>query len=205
MFVVRRPRWGPAFRLARGTVLVFGLPGLVALYLWKADAIRERLGGVSLQNVSDGSRVRSAQLAFAEFWAHPVFGLGLGGFKRFGLSLYGSGARAAAVADNMYLTFLAECGLIGVCVFTAVALVLLGRSRERRGRLLPVAVVGLVSVFFDSLFHDCMLYLFAVALLLAFPPPLDDSARSAVPAGAWSGQLRRHLRLEPDQRAGRNR
>lgn len=187
----RKHRWMATARLA---ILFLGVPAAIAYYWTQADLIAQRLGGSMWSNDSDLARTENLQIAWGQVTAHPIFGLGFGGFQRYGLGVYGSEHASLATADNMYLTAMAEVGMFGCLAFVLVAVNLNGirvkrvRRGQVAGRLAPLIVVAVLSLFFDSLFHDGMLYLFAVSLLIAVPP--EHLPDSELPHDAVDGNSR---------------
>jgi len=186
----RKHRWMTTTRLA---VLVFGIPG-GALYCWtQFDLVVKRLGGSAWGSDSDAMRTENLNIAWQQFSTHWALGLGFGGFQRYGVGLYGSDHASLATADNMYLTAMAEVGIFGVLVFFLIAIFLNGRrARQARSgasasRLVPLVAVAVLSLFFDSLFHDSVLFLFAVALIAAVPPQIIGMAGSSSAARKVAG------------------
>lgn len=168
-FVFARPEARTKLRSARAASLLLGVPALVMIYIWIAPELSARLSG----GISDAGRVANLNLAWEQFKLHPVTGLGLGGFKRYAFSVYGEGSLSATV-DNAFLVMLSELGLVGFIAFTIVFF----RARARRRRLrvvkggivgsaIPLATLGVVSLFFDSNFHDAIQFLFVLSLLSA--------------------------------------
>jgi O-antigen ligase/polysaccharide polymerase Wzy-like membrane protein len=175
-FVFHRSRGGQRLTGTRILVLVLGIPTAAFLYLSDSSLFFHRLDGTVLANRSDILRTTNLSMAWGQFLEHPVLGLGLGGFKRYAVGIYGSDLASLATSDNMFLTALVELGVLGALGFAAVAFLLNRRHRLNvaqglpAGTMVPLIVVGVVSVFFDSLFHDCMLFLFAISVFMAMPP-----------------------------------
>ena len=174
LFVVRQPPSGRSMALSRWFVLLVGIPTAYWLFSRSFVGIEERLGGQSFANASDSGRLRNLDLAWTQFADHPIFGLGLGGFKEFAYGIYGTGAQSNwATADNFYLTILVELGFLGVLGAAFCVVIVARRRRELRcagtpaGSLIPLAAVGIVSLFFDTMYHSPMLFLFAVSMIVA--------------------------------------
>jgi O-antigen ligase len=88
--------------------------------------------------------------------AHPVRGVGVGGFKRAyadRVGLSGKDPKTAASHDTP-VTVAAESGIPGLVLF-AWLLVALGRQAFRRaGRVGLIAGLGLAAIFCHSLFYN---------------------------------------------------
>jgi O-antigen ligase len=128
--------------------------------------------------------------------AHPVRGVGVGGFKRAyadRVGLRGKDPKKAASHDTP-VTVAAETGIPGLALFTWL-LVALGRQAFRRaGRVGLVAGLGLAAIFGHSLFYNAffedpltwmLIGLVALASPLLVPMPRVERAavepKEAVP------------------------
>lgn len=151
-------------KLWRRIVVGFvGIPALYALYQSAADVILLRGSATS-----DTLRVANLQLAWEQFLVAPWLGLGMGGFKRALLGRYPDRIHLAT-SDNALVTIGVDLGVFGLLVF---ALVFLAVVRKRVGLASPGSVIPAIafivaSLFFDSIYHDVMIFLLAVVLLTA--------------------------------------
>lgn len=152
-------------RRARLLLLVLA-PGLIAGVALVSPRIIVR----TESGVSDNARRLNLIDAIELVGESPLVGIGPGGFKE--LASDESGVDRPATIDNMYLTMVTETGLLGVAI-VAIGMVAWLRDARRcapRGNAqvrqwLPLIAFGLVSLFFETLYHDAMLFLFSVVLL----------------------------------------
>lgn len=181
----------------RRMVAVLGAAVFSAVLLSQLDAIAERLGGSLTHNVSNEVRERNLALGWSAFRSEPLFGLGLGSYRNFteerGMGVVpGGGQGALAQIDNTFLTLLAELGLIGATALAVVVVVVAlprhGSSGGRKATVLaPLITWCGVAYFFDALYHESMIFLFAVVVLMWRPPivakaPRGSAAASLVPS-----------------------
>jgi O-antigen ligase len=88
--------------------------------------------------------------------AHPVRGVGLGGFKRAyadRVHLKGNDLRRAASHDTP-VTVAAETGIPGLALFAWLLVALFRQAFRRPGRVGLVAGLGLAAIFSHSLFYN---------------------------------------------------
>jgi putative inorganic carbon (HCO3(-)) transporter len=130
--------------------------------------------------------------------AHPVRGVGVGGFKRAyakRVHLKGKNPKKAA-SHNTPVTVAAETGLPGLGLFIWLLVVLLRQAFRRSGRVGFTAGLGLAAIFGHSLFYNAFfedpvtwgligLVALASPVLLhvrrPVPPPSAVEEREAVP------------------------
>jgi O-antigen ligase len=116
--------------------------------------------------------------------AHPVRGVGVGGFKRAyadRVHLKGKDPKKAASHDTP-VTVAAETGLPGLALFAWLLVALFGQAFRRGGRVGLVAGLGLAAIFSHSLFYNAFFedpLTWILIGLLALASPLLVAVRRA--------------------------
>jgi O-antigen ligase len=123
--------------------------------------------------------------------AHPVRGVGVGGFKRAyadRVHLKGKDPKKAASHDTP-VTVAAETGIPGLALFGWLLVALFRQAFRRGGRVGLVAGLGLAAIFCHSLFYnaffeDPLTWMLIGLIALASPllVPVPRAERAAVEA-----------------------
>jgi O-antigen ligase len=161
--------------------------------------IRHSLTHHTIHGLNDASSGRASLIAngvrIAK--AHPVRGVGVGGFKRAyadRVHLKGKDPKKAASHDTP-VTVAAETGLPGLALFAWLLVAVFRQAFRRSGRLGLVAGLGLAAIFGHSLFYNAFfedpmtwgligLVALASPLLVTLPlppPPAAVADKEAVP------------------------
>jgi O-antigen ligase len=161
--------------------------------------IRHSLTHHTIHGLNDASSGRASLIAngvrIAK--AHPVRGVGVGGFKRAyadRVHLKGKDPKKAASHDTP-VTVAAETGLPGLALFAWLLVAVFRQAFRRSGRLGLVAGLGLAAIFDHSLFYNAFfedpmtwgligLVALASPLLVTLPlppPPAAVADKEAVP------------------------
>jgi O-antigen ligase len=179
------------------------LATLALLVLLPPDALIERMSNLGAPGeISSGVRVQIWRDTLALFRAFPLFGCGVGAYQS-ALLRYKTAAPLNTVdyAHNDYLQLLAELGIVGCVILTAVIFGLL-RTMLRNWRASPDAgarnlniacLSGMVALLLHSA-TDFNLYIPANALALAWICGIAGRAETAAPQ---SGRLWKSLRVAP--------
>ena len=147
--------------------------------------------------------------ALDAFEAHPVHGIGAGGYEAY-WAQHGSLARPVRDAHSIFFEAMAELGLIGlvfVLGFLGVAAVSgsrRGPTRSRGGALgaaLAMLAAGIVSAAIDWTWElpACFGLVVLAAALLTGPATLSSEAASSARLQAVDGARARHLRRRPSR------
>lgn len=190
------------FTLSRSSMGVLGLVTILYM-ISRRTAFRERLlmtvAGVPtllygfnvvlpklvLRGQGESADIRELRIldAWELFRNNPLVGVGLGGYKRLGPEFIRQ-PNAPTTADNMYVTLLVELGLVGA-VLLLFAAISVWRARRSGHSALPLLAVVVNGAFFEFLYHDATLVLFAIVLsdwsigLKAPRPTKDREPRSS--------------------------
>jgi O-antigen ligase len=160
--------------------------------------VRRSLQHHTSHGLNDSTSGRSSLVAngirIAE--AHPLTGVGIGGFKRAyaeRVKFKGKDPKKAA-SHTTPVTVAAETGLVGLVVYVLAVGACLLEAFRRRGRTLPlVAGLGILAIFCHSLFYNAFFEdpmtwaLFGLAMLAlpervaAAEPHAPVAAKEAVP------------------------
>jgi hypothetical protein len=136
----------------------------------------------------DRGRTENLTRAHGVFLDHPFVGVGFGGYRQGVLEESPEVASTLAVPDNMYVSLLAEVGAVGALLVIGVV-TRVGRrvTAADRRKLLPLLAFAVLSLFFDTLYHDVMLVLLAASVTTRPPnaaavlaPPEGDHRLNAV-------------------------
>lgn len=174
--------WLVARRAFPARVLALGLAGVLlagtALFLTFPDDIGDALSQkdqVAGSNID--SRALRWEVAATMLPAHPVLGVGPGGFRSNYLAASGNAelAEQTPVAHNMYVEVAAELGLLGLAGFLGMIAVGLWAAeravrdaRDGLSRLLPLAVQGsLIAICVASAFLSEQYYMPLWAMISA--------------------------------------
>jgi O-antigen ligase len=161
--------------------------------------VRHSLTHHTLHGLNDASSGRASLIAngIRIAKAHPVRGVGVGGFKRAyadRVHLKGKDPKKAASHDTP-VTVAAETGLPGLALFAWLLVAIFRQAFRRAGRLGLVAGLGLAAIFGHSLFYNAFfedpmtwgligLVALASPLLVTLPPRTPPAAvadQEAVP------------------------
>jgi len=118
--------------------------------------------------------------------AHPVRGVGVGGFKRaYAQRVHYKGKNPKkAASHNTAVTVAAETGLPGLALYAWFLVALLRQAFRRSGRVGFVAGLGLAAIFVHSLFYNAFFedpLTWGLIGLVALASPVLVPVRRAVP------------------------
>src|SRR6266487_2046548 len=193
---------GPARGRLTAITLIVAAIG-IAYYVYAAPPqLRERVSSITTSGEASPLRVDTWEIALRMTKDHPVGGVGLGNFPaleshyvttNINVAEVNSLRRVQFVVHNTYLEILAELGLVGLILFSAVLAMTLGRAAAmlvRRGtedglplllaRAIIAATVGLLtSQIFNSGEYSKQLWLLlgmaVAAASLGRQPTLERS------------------------------
>jgi O-Antigen ligase len=190
------------FSHGRAMVIIAVVPALTLAVTFSLPMFKQRTNGQLVGYQSDQTRAQYGNEALNLFEQQPVVGAGLGGFKR-----QAEDKGANIQADNMYLTLLAETGAVGGTLVVGAGVYAWRHRRalshESYLSVLPVATMLASSFFFETLYHDATVFVFALLLADACLPltcPANASKPSYIDGtSAVPEPTRRQLGAVPRQ------
>ncbi len=162
---------GPSGRRKRLRIAALAVPAFVYGLNSISALLALRSGGKGYIGTSQTIRAARAADAFEVFRAHPLFGVGLGGVKRYLRARLSADQPAAA--DNMYLTLLAEIGVIGILILI-YACWHVWAVRSSNVSALPLIALLVNGFAFEFLYHDAVIILVGYLIAdMAFASRVD--------------------------------
>jgi O-antigen ligase len=150
-----RFRWRVLGGLVFGSTLLWTIPSMV----------QDRFKEIFLFQGSSPERLLLIETAIRMIKASPIFGLGLNTYSDHFPLFRPPGYKALMYAHNSYLQMGAEMGLLGLFLYLAFVMILLGRSAyaflnhetSEQTRLFGFALIaGAVGILVNCLFESCL-------------------------------------------------